>query len=327
MPETEILLRRSEVVDCPQYEIPQWPQKMNRSNTPNQGFRLEVERDGNCLLGILGVSWYPKDSGMMSPAQAQTVAVAIWMRHVRKQVRRAEQDGLFRAATADDLFNLHLSSSISTWKPAPTGQPGMILWRGCRRWISWSAILGHVHLGWNDWLCVIASTWTWPLDHVALLFFWPLWSWSYMQVATVLWHSKIQHWGTVFHCCGRSWVFLGTYLFGHLLYPRRFWIDQVCVHPSDAEVKSRTLQAIPAFVAQSHQMLVIWDDTYWQRLWCNYEVAIYGESFLPQRPYTLCQSGWLCGSCQASHCWLWYAFRLLEKSGPTNWIWIHGSHA
>ena len=77
MPETEILLRRSEVVDCPQYEIPQWPQKMNRSNTPNQGFRLEVERDGNCLLGIFGVSWYPKDSGMMSPAQAQTVAVAI----------------------------------------------------------------------------------------------------------------------------------------------------------------------------------------------------------------------------------------------------------
>ena len=70
-------------------------------------------------------------------------------------------------------------------------------------------------------------------------------------------------------------MFLGTYLFGHLLCPRRFWIDQVCVHPSDPEVKSRTLQAIPAFVAQSKQMLVIWDDTYWQRLWCNYEVAVY----------------------------------------------------
>ena len=77
-------------------------------------------------------------------------------------------------------------------------------------------------------------------------------------------------------------VFLGTYLFGHLLYPPRFWIDQVCVHPSDAEVKSRTLQAIPAFVAQSHQMLVIWDDTYWQRLWCNYEVAIYVKASAPE---------------------------------------------
>ena len=151
----------------------------------------------------------------------------------------------------------------------------MILWSGCCKWISLSAILGHVHLGWNDWLCVIASTWTWPLDHVAVLSCFPLWSLVLRagSIRAVAHQDPALRYGLLL-----LWpflMFLGTYLFGHLLYPRRFWIDQVCVHPSDPEVKARTLEAIPAFVAQSKQMLVIWDDTYWQRLWCNYEVAVY----------------------------------------------------
>ena len=69
-------------------------------------------------------------------------------------------------------------------------------------------------------------------------------------------------------------VFLGVYLFGHRLDSRKFWIDQVCVNQHDAGMKSEALQAIPAFVAQSNQMLIIWDDEYFHRLWCNYELAI-----------------------------------------------------
>mmetsp|Transcript_7176 Transcript_7176/g.16290 ORF Transcript_7176/g.16290 Transcript_7176/m.16290 type:complete len:97 (-) Transcript_7176:3-293(-) len=37
------------------------------------------------------------------------------MQQVHKQIRRAEQDGLFRATTADTLFNFVLLNSISKY--------------------------------------------------------------------------------------------------------------------------------------------------------------------------------------------------------------------
>ncbi|CAK9111307.1 unnamed protein product [Durusdinium trenchii] len=38
--------------------------------------------------------------------------------------------------------------------------------------------------------------------------------------------------------------------------------------------KAVTLQAVPAFVANSRQMLLLVDGTYFKRLWCNYELAV-----------------------------------------------------
>eukprot|EP00438_Fugacium_kawagutii_P023953 Skav232715 [mRNA] locus=scaffold4051:2239:3864:+ [translate_table: standard] len=73
-------------------------------------------------------------------------------------------------------------------------------------------------------------------------------------------------------------VFLGAYLFGHYFDSRSFWLDQLCVSQTNAEMKSRTLQAIPAFVAKSTQMMALWDTTYFQRLWCNYELALHAKS-------------------------------------------------
>eukprot|EP00438_Fugacium_kawagutii_P007731 Skav217319 [mRNA] locus=scaffold3163:325845:327515:+ [translate_table: standard] len=69
-------------------------------------------------------------------------------------------------------------------------------------------------------------------------------------------------------------VFLGAYLFGHYFDSRSFWLDQECVHQTNTEMKFRTLQAIPAFVAKSAQMIALWDTTYFQRLWCNFELAL-----------------------------------------------------
>jgi hypothetical protein len=53
-------------------------------------------------------------------------------------------------------------------------------------------------------------------------------------------------------------VFFATYLFGHLWDSRTFWLDQLCVDQTNSEMKSHTLGAIPAFVAQSNQMLALW---------------------------------------------------------------------
>eukprot|EP00438_Fugacium_kawagutii_P032422 Skav234925 [mRNA] locus=scaffold840:1011811:1013061:+ [translate_table: standard] len=72
-------------------------------------------------------------------------------------------------------------------------------------------------------------------------------------------------------------VFLGAYFFGYYFDSRSFWMDQECVHQTNAELKFRTLQAIPAFVAKSTQMVAFWDITYFQRLWCNFELALHAK--------------------------------------------------
>eukprot|EP00435_Cladocopium_sp_Y103_P060833 s406_g22.t1 len=70
-------------------------------------------------------------------------------------------------------------------------------------------------------------------------------------------------------------VFLAVYFLGHLWDSRCFWFDRICVDQQHANLKHQTIQAIPGFVAQSKKMLVLWDDTYFERLWCNYELAVH----------------------------------------------------
>jgi len=74
-------------------------------------------------------------------------------------------------------------------------------------------------------------------------------------------------------------IFLLTYLFGHLFRGDiSFWFDRVCVDQHNLWVKVQTLQALPAFVAQSTDLLVLWDHTLFQRLWCNYELAVHAKT-------------------------------------------------
>ena len=65
-------------------------------------------------------------------------------------------------------------------------------------------------------------------------------------------------------------VFLVVYFLGHLWDSRCFWFDRICVDQKNASLKLQTIQAIPGFVAQSKKMLVLWDDTYFERLWCSF---------------------------------------------------------
>ena len=43
------------------------------------------------------------------------------------------------------------------------------------------------------------------------------------------------------------------------------------------------VECLPVFVANSNEMLVLWDDTYFQRLWCNMEVACFIKHAGPER--------------------------------------------
>ena len=79
--------------------------------------------------------------------------------------------------------------------------------------------------------------------------------------------------------CWPMAVFLVAYLCGHAAVGRTsFWFDRICVDQSNSSVKAQTLQAIPAFVAESTQMLVLWDDSYFERLWCNYELSVHAKT-------------------------------------------------
>ena len=61
-------------------------------------------------------------------------------------------------------------------------------------------------------------------------------------------------------------VFLLAYFAGHRLCSRTLWFDRLCVNQGDIPTKAMTLQAIPAFIAQSKQMLVVWDETFFEQL-------------------------------------------------------------
>eukprot|EP00438_Fugacium_kawagutii_P004970 Skav222401 [mRNA] locus=scaffold4422:329730:331385:+ [translate_table: standard] len=74
-------------------------------------------------------------------------------------------------------------------------------------------------------------------------------------------------------------AFLIPFFFGHTVSRKSFWLDRVCVDQDKKDVKAQILDAIPAFVAQSSQMLVLWDATYFERLWCNYELAVHAKTY------------------------------------------------
>ncbi|OLP94116.1 DNA topoisomerase 3-alpha [Symbiodinium microadriaticum] len=76
-------------------------------------------------------------------------------------------------------------------------------------------------------------------------------------------------------------VFFLMFFFGqhamHPFWPTSLWVDRACAHQTDHELKRRQIQALPVFVARSSSMLVLWDDEYFQRLWCQLELATFAK--------------------------------------------------
>eukprot|EP00438_Fugacium_kawagutii_P008968 Skav214289 [mRNA] locus=scaffold2257:225015:225704:+ [translate_table: standard] len=57
-------------------------------------------------------------------------------------------------------------------------------------------------------------------------------------------------------------VFVLAYLGGHLFCKKSFWFDRLCIDQENLLLKSQSLQAMPAFVAHSTRMVVLWDETW-----------------------------------------------------------------
>lgn len=195
------------------------------------------------------------------------------MHAVKKQAVFAKQHGLFRAASASNVVsnllavmsNLDHCFDNTSYDSLP--QVSRVDYFISHSWSCpcWMKSLAFCHF--LNFDLAIASSCMACLLAVLILF---LHAGSFSGVA-------MQPQGLLYGCllCWPVAVFLAVYLFAHIGARTTFWFDRICVNQIDETVKAQTLQAIPAFVAQSTQMLVLWDDTYFERLWCNYELAVH----------------------------------------------------
>lgn len=49
----------------------------------------------------------------------------------------------------------------------------------------------------------------------------------------------------------------------------------MCIHQTDLEKKKRGIDGLGGFLKRSDKMLVLWDPTYFTRLWCTFELAAF----------------------------------------------------
>lgn len=58
----------------------------------------------------------------------------------------------------------------------------------------------------------------------------------------------------------------------------RVFVDRICIHQEQQELKSKGILSIGGFIKHSRSMLVLWDPTYVGRLWCVFELAAFLKS-------------------------------------------------
>ena len=69
-------------------------------------------------------------------------------------------------------------------------------------------------------------------------------------------------------------VFLLVLFFGHHLTPtRRVFLDKICIHQTDPIRKAQGIAAIDEFIHRSQTMFILYNDDYFERLWCCFELG------------------------------------------------------
>jgi len=62
----------------------------------------------------------------------------------------------------------------------------------------------------------------------------------------------------------------------HRLKPSlRLWLDKLCIHQTNEHLKMLGMQSMLEIVRSSDRLCILWDETYFERLWCNAEIATF----------------------------------------------------
>eukprot|EP00438_Fugacium_kawagutii_P029235 Skav229570 [mRNA] locus=scaffold568:670992:672521:+ [translate_table: standard] len=65
--------------------------------------------------------------------------------------------------------------------------------------------------------------------------------------------------------------------------PGSIFFDRICIHQLDQELKAKGILSIGGFIKHSQNMMVVWDTTYVERLWCVFELAAFLKSQGPSK--------------------------------------------
>ena len=60
-----------------------------------------------------------------------------------------------------------------------------------------------------------------------------------------------------------------------LLTRRYYFVDCLCIHQTDHDLKLRGIRHLGGFLSRSSKLVVLWDESYFRRLWCIYEIAVF----------------------------------------------------
>lgn len=55
----------------------------------------------------------------------------------------------------------------------------------------------------------------------------------------------------------------------------KVFLDKICIHQTDITKKRHGIDSLGGFLRRSEEMLLLWDSTYFSRLWCTFELAAF----------------------------------------------------
>ena len=190
----------------------------------------------------------------MAQAHAESTALAA----IREQARAAHRQGIFFAAGVGSVL-WRLIFPDSKVQVASVGMVDTFVshsWASTS-WLKFLAICHHFNLD----LALTSSLMAWILAMAVTV----IRAGGFSMV-----DEDMIYLGVTLICFPLA-IFTLMYFGGHLFSRRYLWFDQVCVSEAHPFAKLQTLQSIPSFVSSSNELLVLWDETFWERLWCIYE--------------------------------------------------------
>ena len=70
-----------------------------------------------------------------------------------------------------------------------------------------------------------------------------------------------------------------------LLSPRIVFLDKLCIHQENDELKQKGILGLGAFVRKSDRLLVLWSKRTFSRLWCAYEIDAFSPALEAHGPW------------------------------------------